>query len=186
MLKRKISLIIILSVIISLASILGTIFVLQSTGAIISEKIALEVKVVDELGIIYDGESHTAKKIEYDNEVLQNGHTVELIKFSDSITDVGSITVTPEVVVKDNNNNIVTDDYKITYVEGTVSVISRPIEVKPKDISAIYTANIIKSSDFEIISGSLVPGHIISPSFISDVVDAGKYQSKLTTKILVN
>ena len=184
MLKRKISLIIILSVIISLASILGTTFVLQSTGAIVSEKIALEVKVVDELDIIYDGESHTAKKIEYDNEVLQNGHTVELVKFSDSITDVGSIRVTPEVVVKDNNNNIVTNDYKITYVEGTISVIPRPIEVKPKDISAIYTANIIKSSDFEIISGSLVPGHIISPSFISGVVDAGKYQSKLTTKIL--
>ncbi len=183
--KIKTSFMIILSMVVALSSMVGTIFILQSTGSLVTEKIALEITTENATNIVYDGKSHTAKNINYDESLLQHGDSVELIKFSNEITDVGSIEVTPEVRILDSNKNDVTNKYKISYIKGNVQIIPRPINIKPKDITALYDAKVITPDDFEIISGSLIAGHKISPTFIpnNSAINVGDYKSQLSTRI---
>ena len=185
MIKMKGSILVIISTIVAIASVLLTLLFLQISGFISTEKISIEVKALD-TSYVYDGLEHTPDNIYYDEKLLQSGDFIELNGYNSTITNVGEAAISPNVSIKNSDGYDVSRNYSIKYTPGIVTISKRPIKIKAKDISAIYTSNVIKSSDFEIEEGSLVKGHIISPNFITSITDVTSQEgveSILTTDI---
>ena len=93
--------------------------------------------------VMYDGETHTYA--ENTGAILTvtglvSGHTVADTTMTGSGVDANTYDITPAgAVIKDASNNVVTDNYEITYVEGLLTITPRtPVTVIIQEHGAEY------------------------------------------------
>jgi len=84
---------------------------------------------------IYDDEPHRTFNVTADT--LVSGDVWEIISAKD-ITNAGSIENVQEIIIKNAEGDIITENYEIEYVFGTLTVEKRKITLKPADASHVY------------------------------------------------
>ena len=151
--------------------------------------------------VTYDGKTHEAKGLE-STTVIANGHTftVEGLTTTNSKgTGVGAegidageyankITGTP--VIKDAAGNDVTSQFKVTTVDGKLSIAKRDVRIKPVKASKEYDGTALVATDFEIVFGSFAEGEgIESCTYGGQQIQVGSSDStieKVTPKANTN
>lgn len=98
---------------------------------------------------VYDGSSHSNH--DYRIEGLLEGHTAG-IGFASAITNCGSSENRIEVVIRDKNGTIDTDNYRIIYQYGTLEVTKRQVTIRPLGITAIYNGKEVYSHKYSVVS----------------------------------
>lgn len=153
------------------ATCLATIFGMSYLGVLKTDTIELNITVSGG-EYTYDGLEHTASGISYDTKKLQSGDTLTVNSYTKSITNVGEVVVEAVISIKDKNGADASSNYKITQTPGVVKVNKRNLKVYAKDVKAVYTASVIKATDFIVDSNTpLAVGDSISPTFLTEVED---------------
>ena len=165
-----------------------------------AEKYKVTIKA-NSATVTYDGKTHEAKGLE-STTVIANGHTftVEGLTTTNSKgTGVGAegidageyankITGTP--VIKDAAGNDVTSQFKVTTVDGKLSIAKRDVRIKPVKASKEYDGTALVATDFEIVFGSFAEGEgIESCTYGGQQIQVGSSDStieKVTPKANTN
>ena len=131
----------------------------------------------------YDGEELTASGWSVMSGELVSGHTLVGTELSSSIINAGSVLNTcdgtPVFIVR-SGDGVVTSNYAITYVWGTLTV--KPIEITVETGSAekTYDGEYLTVDEFTIVQGSMLSGHTIEFLDILSVVNAGVYTNYIS------
>ena len=134
----------------------------------------------------YDGHVHSAKGLE-STTVIADGleYTVEGLTTSDPQgTDAGEydnlITGTP--IIKDAAGNDVTSQFKVTTVDGKLTIAKRDVRIKPVKASKQYDGTALVATDFEVVSGSFAEGEgIESCTYGGQQIQVGTSESTIET-----
>ena len=134
----------------------------------------------------YDGRVHSAKGLE-STTVIADGleYTVEGLTTSDPQgTDAGEydnlITGTP--VIKDAAGNDVTSQFKVTTVDGKLTIAKRDVRIKPVKANKQYDGTALVATDFEVVSGSFAEGEgIESCTYGGQQIQVGTSESTIET-----
>lgn len=128
---------------------------------------------------VYDGTPLTCEEYQITEGKLINGHTLE-ITYNGQITDIGEKFNDFNISVYDENKNDVSDYYEFTKVKGILKVTKRDITITTGSNSFVYNGKDYTSESFEITSGSLVNGHVFTPTYLSKIKNAGKVDNKIS------
>ncbi len=143
-------------------------------------------KIYDATGLFNNEFTYT--KYGKDEGLLENReHKISKYKFA-TLTDAGEIenviTVNITVVRQNGYEENVTENYKITYVYGTLKVTPRPITVKTKTMSFVYNGKEQFCEEFNVTEGEGIKGQnpiangqearVASNTKIQNVKESGK------------
>ncbi len=143
-------------------------------------------KIYDATGLFNNEFTYT--KYGKDEGLLENReHKISKYKFA-TLTDAGEIenviTVNITVVRQNGYEENVTENYKITYVYGTLKVTPRPITVKTKTMSFVYNGKEQFCEEFDVTEGEGIEGQnpiangqearVASNTKIQNVKESGK------------
>jgi hypothetical protein len=112
------------SIVIGVVALLASIIALTATGVFGAEPIKLVVSSAS-IEDVYSGEAVTCDKWELVSGELKEGHTA-IGKVIGSQTEAGETENTMELIILDENESDVSEDYDITYQLGTIKVSPRP------------------------------------------------------------
>ena len=142
---------------------------------------------------IYDGIALTSKSVGYalsaDSKYeLVEGHYIEVVDDSLSITEVGTITNEIKVIIKDQSGNDVTNNYNITYKYGKLEVLSNELKISTASISKVYDGTpliaIEQSMDgYYLSEGQLAPDHTMYAFNTPSITDVGSISNSIIVKI---
>lgn len=131
---------------------------------------------------VYDGTAHTQEL--YQVKDLIAGHIIKT-KEATSVTNFTNGKIENKVEYEIYSDDInVTNSYDITYTYGTVEITKRPISVQSLNESHVYDAEEFGGSLYEIISGTLVVGQEIQPTYTGKITDVGTAKNDFTIEIL--
>lgn len=136
----------------------------------------------------YDGNGHSVSGVAGATFTNDKGatFTVEGLSASVSATDAGEYTnkVTGTAVVKDAQGNDVTSQFKVTTVDGTLTINKRDVTIKPKDATKDYDGKKLVATDWEVAEGSLdfVKGQgIAKPTYTGSQTKPGTSESGISS-----
>ncbi|QVK18994.1 hypothetical protein KHQ81_04600 [Mycoplasmatota bacterium] len=129
---------------------------------------------------VYNGTELTSDVAEVTSGSLVNGHTIT-ITTSGSQTNVGTSTNSILTVTIDDGGTDVTSNYDITYEDGSLEVMVRPITIKPEDATKVYDGTELTLDVTEVISGSLVNGHMINITTSGSQLNVGTSTNSILT-----
>ena len=95
--------------------------------------------------------------------------------------------VTPvqeQITVLDENGNDITFAYVIQAEKTEVSVVKRKLEIKVQDAEKIYDGTPLASEIYEFISGSLLEGERLVPTFADSLTNVGEIQNIPTFRVM--
>lgn len=96
---------------------------------------------------MYDGTPLT--NTGYTSVGLLSGHTISGITITGSQTNAGSCENVPgAVVIRNGSNAIVTDDYYITYENGTLTVTQKPVSITAGSASRTYNGKALIQNSY--------------------------------------
>lgn len=140
---------------------------------------------------VYDGTAHKATEIKLSPNTLftlAEGHsfTASLLEGSDYqliyAGEVNSFIDEDSVVIKDGDNLTVTQNYEISFEQGTVRVNPRTVKLAVEEVTGVYNGdayfatNVIDVSDME--NQGIVAGDVLSAyEVVGEGTDAGEYVS---------
>lgn len=107
---------------------------------------------------IYDGKPLNQTTWNLVSGDLMSSHHMEAIGYPE-LTDVGTIPNEVYFSIKDGKGADVTSNYKIKYIEGTLTVQPRPITIQTGSASKSYDGAPLSNDAFTVISGNLCSGH---------------------------
>ena len=111
--------------------------------------------------ITYDGETHTVGGlVEYPD---WNGNGPITITINDEEYTIEGLTITPAegkdvgeyhsstdksgLVIKDSDNEIVTNQFSLDVIEGTLTIVKRNVTIKSASLAKVYDAKALKNGD---------------------------------------
>ena len=89
---------------------------------------------------------------------LVASHYMEAISYS-AMTDVGTVPNEVYFAIRDAGGVEVTSNYKIKFIDGTLTVQPRPITIRTGSASGSYNGADLSSNEFFVVSGNLCSGH---------------------------
>ena len=128
----------------------------------VSDPIAVTIKIDDEEQQ-YDGTSLLPSSYSLNSGTLISGDKI-VVTYSGGQVDVGTSKSDASVRIVDENDNDVTDKYKIRIEQGDLTITPRAISVAYKFSEFEYGGNIVDASQYDITSGSLAKGDILKTS----------------------
>ena len=131
----------------------------------------------------YDGT--VLKNEEFSVYNLPEGYTVTPI-FTKSITNAGTVKNEFTLVIKDENGNVVTENFDVTYIYGTLTVSARPYGVISPSLSKLYDGTpLVSDGVYTLASGyTLAPEHTLHVDFTGSQSDVGTSSNSFTVHIL--
>lgn len=131
---------------------------------------------------IYDGAAFNSYAYEVVEGSIAEGQTITCIS-GPSITEVGSIDNALSFEITDGEGKDVTSNYSIIYALGTLDVTPRPIKIQTASQEKVYDAQELSNSEFTIIEGALVEGHVITCVSDTTVTNVGEIENKLSFEL---
>ena len=135
---------------------------------------------------IYDGKPLT--NTEYTCEGLVGGDKIQSIKVVGSQTEIGSCdNVASDAKIENSNKLDVTGDYKIEYVNGTLTVTKAVISIQLDSDSWEYDGEAHSAPTATVTYGKLASGDYIIPTDLSKVptiTEIGKKENRFEIKIV--
>ena len=140
---------------------------------------------------IYDGKTFELSQEEGEGWVLLLGSLAEnqtlSVECQSKETDVGTADNEGIATIVDAEGNETTENYEITYEEGTLTITSRPIVIKTDSGSQEYSGEAVTADGYTLIDPTaetgLVEGHEVTVTVNGSQTDVGK--SKNTAEITV-
>ncbi|WP_026400312.1 hypothetical protein, partial [Acholeplasma equifetale] len=129
----------------------------------------------------YDGLPLTSNQYEIISGDLIENHYLD-VNFYQSITEPGFVMNSVIVNVKNMNGNIITNNYSISFIEGTLTVYKIPLTITTGDFSKVYDGLPLNGGSISL-SGQLLPNHYFVETHRSNPVDAGDYLNEVTINI---
>ena len=139
---------------------------------------------------IYDGEPLTADVWRYaaDKQVFE-GHTL-IVKPAGSITDIGKQgNFVPEenVSVIDEAGESVLSNYKISVIEGWLTVTPRPVAVRSGEASKFYDGTPLTCDEWEVVSITQpVTGHNLAVKVTGTITEIGQTDNFISSVIVMD
>lgn len=179
--KNKKTLIAIGTSVIAVSFLLIGYFVLISLGIIQTRMNRLTIKS-DSIEVYYNGTEQTMNQYEITSGKLMKNHRLT-VHFEAGQTNVGLTNNVFSIEIYDSNDAIVTSEYDITLLFGTISVIPRPITIKTNTRSKSYDGTSLYEHSWHVKEGSLLENHIIDINFYSEIIEVGKIDNEATVFI---
>ncbi len=138
----------------------------ENIGNLTVSKRPISFKVKDRQSV-YDATEQTCQEYEIKNGELAEGHSVKEFTFNNGKTDVGSIDVEfASLIIFDNGNKDVTNNYQLTLEKGTIEILHREITVavegqKVYDGLVLGLSSYIDSTGISFVNGSLAREHVL-------------------------
>ena len=126
-------------------------------GTLEVKPIAITIKTGSAMKI-YDGTPISNTKWSVSGGGLIKGDSISVVSYP-SLQNVGIISNDIVFSVKDSKGVDVTSRYKITCIEGNLSVQPRPISVLTSSARKSYDGEPLMANDYRIVDGSLCTGH---------------------------
>lgn len=170
MLKGKLSMFIIFSLIIAVTGASGVFLALNLNKANKVDKKQIEFNI-EGATKEYDGTPLELSSLTLVDETsLPSGYTYDFI-CNDTITNVGEIYPNPSIVIYDREGKNVTDYYNCVIKDnGGLRVKPRELTVTFKETTKRYDGTPLNKADY-IIDGELVFGHRLNPVFKSEATE---------------
>lgn len=132
---------------------------------------------------IYDGTELSSAEYEITSGTIAENQSIE---YSDTVTilNVGTLANTVTCTILDSEENDVTKNYEISFVEGILEITKRPITVTSSSETKVYDGIGLSSSVYEISDGVLVDNHSILYSDKVSIINVGTLESTVTCTIL--
>ncbi len=144
--------------------------------------ISLKPKAVQK---VYDGKPLYANEYEITTSVkLVEGHYLSAIAYSGSQTNAGtSVSIITSWKIFDENGLDVSSYYRVTLLNGSITVLGRDLVVKTSSASKIYDGTELESREY-LVEG-LLPGDYCFLANATSVVDyrEGGYDNVLTVLV---
>ena len=186
MIKGKLSMFIVFSLIIALMGTGGVFLAINMSKAHSVNKEKLEF-IIEKSSKEYDGTPLELDDILLDEKSkLPKGYTYDF-NCNDTITNVGKIYPNPTIIIYDKDNNNVTNSYDCVIKEnGGLEVTASPITVKFESNTKVYDGTPLKETSFSVTSGELVFGHRIAPIYKSEAssIDEGEVDIEADIRVL--
>ncbi len=117
----------------------------------------------------YDGKVLKEPFCEIVEGSLAEGDTIEFFHDPNSvITEIGTIEARFSAVITDAQGRDVTDNYKINYHYGTLSIYVCPITIGIPDIVKNYDGTPLSVPEYTVMDGKLVDGAVIEVEYESE------------------
>lgn len=120
----------------------------------------------------YDGTALFNKGFTILSDPQVFGHIISVVEYT-QITNIGNVNNELTFMIKDIKGNVKTHNYALQFSYGNLSVTPRNITIKPKDITIEYTGTTVYTDEFEIVSGSLLSGHVLDVTLSTTQQDVG-------------
>lgn len=136
---------------------------------------------------IYDGTTLQEPPCEITSGTLAPGNEITFIHDPyASITATGSAEAHFTAIITDEQGRDVTDNYKIDYHYGTLTVHERPITIAISDASKVYDGTPLAISDYKITDGSLPVGHLVQLHYQTEtaITKVGTLPVQFTADVL--
>ena len=145
---------------------------------------------------VYDGLPHSDTSVTVNTSYANGYSAIEGDIFTPSryteITDIGTVknALSGFTVYSTERDMDVTSNYQIVTVRGNLTIVQRPIDIKPIDISKVYDGNGVivdsweytDSNEFELLDGH----YIASIEFVNNsAINAGKYEPEIVEGSIV-
>ena len=131
----------------------------------------------------YDGEPLVNSNWKLVSGELKKGHTITAT-VNGSQTNAGFSNNTMSVKIIDENQADVTEDYRIEYQLGKLTVLQRDIKVASDSASKQYDGEPLTCKSYKIISGRLLTGHRLKVEFSMSRTDVGVTENIMDIRIL--
>ena len=169
MLKGKLSMLIVFSLIVALTGSLGVFLAINMTKANKINKTKIEFNILKDTKE-YDGlplELSINNLELVDEDALPSGYTFDFV-CNDTITNEGFITPNPNIIIYDKEGKNVTNSYNCVICDnGGLQVEKRSIKVNYDSASKAYDGTPLNTTTVSVVEGDLVKGQKISPVFRS-------------------
>ena len=120
----------------------------------------------------YDGTPLTCQEYTIISGELPAGHII-VPSYPTSITDVGTVENVISATINDAKGNDVTANYDIVTSSGELTVTKRSISLQSASAEKIYDGTSLTGESYSVLSGELVVGHIVYPTFSASITNAG-------------
>lgn len=135
----------------------------------------------------YNGDEHSVSGVSGTTYTNKEGavFTIEGLSATVSGTDAREYTnrVTGTAVVKDAQGNDVTSQFKVTTVDGKLTIKKRKVTIKPKDANKVYDGKKLVAIDWEVVKDSLdfvKDQGIANPTYTGSQTKPGSSQSGIS------
>jgi transglutaminase-like putative cysteine protease len=132
---------------------------------------------------IYNGKILTSYEIEVSEGNLLEGHSIEIVS-SGSQLNVGSSLNTILTATIMSNDYDVSNNYNVTYVDGSLEVTTRQITVETVSDQKAYDGSLLSNANYSIIDGSLIEGDTIHVTSLTDLSIIGVVDNVLVIQVL--
>lgn len=106
------------------------------------------------------------------------------VTMSSSIVFPGVIDNEIFVTIYDINDKIVTDNYKIVYNLGTLTIRKIPLIIKSDSSTIDYDGSILTNPNWELLNGTLLEGHQLHVDVDGEIRDVGAVENKVYAYVL--
>lgn len=136
-------------------------------GKLTVEKCEVYIRLND-TEVVYNGETVVFDDYTVTTGSLANGHYAGAAKTAGAIS-VNDILTEKDVapVIYDENGNAVTENYEFHFRMGYVSVLPRPLKIRPVSAEKVYDGDILACEQYEIAEGSLASGHRAEVTYVN-------------------
>ncbi|MGN0813799.1 MAG: hypothetical protein ACI4MH_01030, partial [Candidatus Coproplasma sp.] len=134
---------------------------------------------------VYDGEAHSdgAHSVADGEYVLVEGHSTRVVELT-QITNVGTEENVLTVVVYDGETEV-TQNYTITYQNGTLQITPRPVTVSTASNSWVYDGTAHSDVTHSVAEGEyvLVEGHSTRVIELTNITNVGTIENALVVVV---
>lgn len=121
--------------------------------------------------------------------LTSDGYTIEMGKLSDnhrieylmasSITNPGEIDNEITLIILNENDEIVTSEYNIEYMLGTLKVLAKEITISTETLDKVYDGTPLLGGTGTLIFGELTEGHTIDYGPGDSIVEPGSKSNEI-------
>ena len=131
----------------------------------------------------YDGTALESKLYDIIDGSLVDGQSIHA-DFTNSITNVGEISNSFTVTIKDKENNDLSSNYNIKLEEGLLTVTKREIDILTLSDEKEYDGTKLTQLNFKVISTKqLVDNQVAEVVTNSSIIDVGEIDNELSFKV---
>ena len=123
----------------------------------------------------YDGTALTAPSYQLEGTLLA-GHRIQTLECTGSLINAGKIVNTFRLVIVDENDNDVTDVYKVNRIYGILQVDARSIHITASSDSKAYDGTALTNESYEML-GTLADGQTIQVVIQGSQTEIGRSEN---------
>lgn len=131
----------------------------------------------------YSGRALTCNEWSIKDGALKKGHHAK-VTITGTQTDVGSSINHISVVILDESNGDVSDNYTLEYAPGILQVTPRPLQLQSENAEKFYDGTPLTAPAFSHAGGSVAENHTVVVSASGELTEPGEISNDVVVSVL--